>query len=227
MSIKYARYAVFAVTVLFAGAISAAPITFNFVYNTPTNVNASPASKSSRIVGDSTAQEASITPLISGSITFESTLLPNPGSDFFDLPASAVLALDVTVTGATSGNGHFTLADFSGITYNTGGGTLNFAQQLVGQAIPGGTWGDPSLENADFNLFNSAPTAPTAPDGEWFFTLCTNGGNGDCAQLTSMIQAGAGSVGTVPALNPWMLALLGLILTAAATWTLRRAGSVR
>lgn len=204
MSFMFARCAAFVVAMFFAGAAFAVPLTFNFVYS---GAKASPANGST----------------ITGSITFDSTLMSNPGVYGAPLP----LALDVTVSGAASGNGHFTLADFNHIAFDTGNGTLNFAQQLVGQAISGGTWGDPSLQTADFNLFGNTNTAPSSPVGKWWFTLCANGGQGDCALLISMVPAAAAAAVPAPTLNPWMLALLGLVLAVAARWTLTRVGSAR
>ncbi len=66
-----------------------------------------------------------------GTITFESSLLPNPPTNFV-LPSAAVLDLNVTVTGAIAGNGSFGLGDFDDIPFNSPS-ALDFSRELVGQ----------------------------------------------------------------------------------------------
>src|SRR5262245_9211452 len=56
-----------------------------------------------------------------GFMVLESTLLPNPGGT---TNYTAVLALSVTVSGASAGNGTFTRPDFSFWVWNTGGAVL-------------------------------------------------------------------------------------------------------
>ena len=208
----------------------AAPITFNFVFNLPP-----PAARGStspgRYATAPAAPQGNIVPTMSGSITFESTLLANPGSNFFTLPDPAVLALNVTVTNSGVGDGTFTMADFTGVVFDTNGGTLNLNQQLVGQPTSGDPWGTPSGgDGGDFNLFSGSMTGTNAPSGAnlppngvFYFTLGSNGGNGPAATLGSMSRAAGAAVVAAPSLGSWALALLAGLLGLGASLALRRA----
>lgn len=196
------------------GVAHAAPITFQFTFDDPA----------------STAQAV-------GSITFESTLVQNPGQQFFDLPDPAVLALNVTVSGAANGNGTFAITDFTGVVFDTNGGTLDFASQLVGQPTSGSPWATLDGKSGDFNLFSGSPKrgepgygdSPTTPngsnptpDGVDPFTLGANGGNGEPMVLVGMSPLGGY---TAPASlpfgrNAWIV-LAGL-LGLAALFAVRR-----
>ena len=193
--------ALFAV-MLFAGAVQASPITFNFTYSgaaTPPpmiSAGTNPFYPKAVTVVPSTA-------VITGSVTFESTLLANPGLNNFTLPNPAVLALSVTVSGASAGNGTYGLSNFHGVLFDTGPNALDFSKPLVGQPEGTGTWGPPSYQG-DFNLFGIG----TAPVGKAPFLLCANGGSGSCA---SLVSAGV-AVTSTPALNLWgLLAMAGLL----------------
>jgi hypothetical protein len=132
-----------------------------------------------------------------GQISIDTDLLPNPGAGGFMAPFSPIVtALSLTVSGATSGNGTFGLADFSGgWVWDTGGLTLNLATQLVGQSGWGSGFGD-------FNLFSFDGSAPT---GTLNFILTTNGNNaGDKMQLTSFVAA-------VPEPSRALLGTLGIL----------------
>jgi len=97
-------------------------------------------------------------------------------------------SLTMTVSGASVGNGRFTLSDFSSfVGWGTDGVTLDFTRQLVGQSTPGGPWGGDwytggDCSGCDFNLFNSNPSAPNGIEP---FFMATNGGTGDPLQLYS------------------------------------------
>jgi hypothetical protein len=220
------RGATGAVLLLVASTVSAAPITFNFTWS-----------------GASLGNNARAT----GYIVFESTLLPNPGNQFFNLPSSAVLDLSITVTGAAAGNGTFPLAAFSGVTWETNGATLDLTRQLVGQPTPQLPWGTPTDaalptagDGGDFNLFGGQPTAVSdsaayyaaprgvgspAPVGVNYFRLATNGGTGDNMLLTGFGPAGAGSsfASNVPATSPFGIAVLAAVLALAGMFAARRA----
>jgi hypothetical protein len=186
-----------ALLLLVAGTAQAVPITFDFTFQDP----------------NSTAQAV-------GFVTFEANLLPNPercdeDNSGFDLPDPAVLALQVTVSGATSGNGTFDLTDFGSIAWCTNGARLNLCTEIVGQPTRDDPWGTPSGgDGGDFNLFGDTPQAP---EGEWYFTLCADDGRAECMSLTTMLArecvAIPGRV-PVPALD-WK-GLVGVILTMLA-----------
>jgi hypothetical protein len=141
-----------------------------------------------------------------GWMTVDAAAIPNPGQyTDFGLP-SWLTDLSITVSGASSGNGTFALADFSNMYWNTEGGTLNLNTQLIGQStssVPWGTSQDGS--SGDLNFFGSAPGAPL---GTTFFTLTTSGGSGDRMVLTS---ASAGSVPEPATYSLLATALLGLL----------------
>ena len=199
---------------LAASCVSAAPLTFNFTFDDP----------------NSDAQAV-------GSITFEDTLLANPGANEFFLPDPAVLAISMTVSGATSGNGVFGLEDFTEVVFDTDGATLDFGSQLVGQATPDSTWGTPDGNSGDFNFFSSggkgvnryasggnAPTGGAAPEGVFFFTLGANGGADEEMVLAGM-SVPAGPVAppaTLPIGREAMLLLAGMLGLVAAFAIRRR-----
>jgi hypothetical protein len=185
-----------ALLLLLAGTAQAVPVTFDFTFQDP----------------NSTAQAV-------GFVTFQANLLPNPagcleGSDF-NLPNPAVLALQVTVSGATSGNGTFDLTDFERIAWCTNGAKLDLCTELVGQPTRNDPWGTPSDgDGGDFNLFAAAPQAP---EGEWYFTLCADDGSAECMELTSMLARECVVVSErvpVPALD--LKGFVGVILTMLA-----------
>lgn len=202
--------AVFGAVLALSNVTQAAPITFAFTFDDPA----------------SAAQAV-------GTITLESSLVANPGQNSFSLPNPAVLALNVTVSGAAAGNGQFGIVDFTGVVFETNGGTLNFSQPLIGQATSGSPWGTtPSGgEAGDFNLFaggftrtadNRYSTQPNgsvaAPNGVDYFTLGANGGNGEAMLLTAF----GPQFRTVPALNLAGVALLLAGVFGGGWWLLRR-----
>ncbi len=181
----------------FTCSLQAAPITFNFVFQ------ANPPSMAKAV----------------GSITFESTLISNPGNNVIDLPDASVLGLNVTVSGASSGNGNFTLADFASISFDIPS-TLDFSQELVGQFTTPGPWATNC--NGDFNLFN-ASGSPAAPNGEDCFDLGADGDSADEMFLTSMISSTAAAAATpTPATSLWALSLLAMMLALGGALGMQR-----
>lgn len=120
------------------------------------------------------------------------------------LTASGILGLDLTITGAATGNGTFTEADFDLYQWDTLGFTLDLAQELRGQALGSAFWGvGPSGESGDFNLISGLPASPTGTD---YFELTTAGGTGDPMRLTSISPIPEPSVAWLLAALPgWIL----------------------
>lgn len=218
------RTATIVAACLIACVAQAAPITFNFTFSGAGVVNPPPPKPAGSNYPAARPTATTNSATITGSITFESTLLANPGNNNFSLPNPAVLALNATVSGAAAGNGTYGLSDFAGVVFRTNGGTLDFSQQLVGQPTSGSPWGTPDGNGGDFNLF--AVNTGTGPVGEFYFTLCANKGSGDCTQLVSAINAAAVAVPT-PALNRWTLAALAGLLALAGFIGLRRYQAAR
>ncbi|PNW40954.1 UNVERIFIED_CONTAM: hypothetical protein BEN50_14640 [Euhalothece sp. KZN 001] len=70
-----------------------------------------------------------------GSITLDETTLSNPGNTVGTLSDIGVTDLEVTVTGASSGNGTFDINDYNILRWDTGGNTLDLNQELIGQGL--------------------------------------------------------------------------------------------
>ena len=137
-----------------------------------------------------------------GVIVIDDTLLPNPsfGYYFTNPGGIGIQSLSVTITGASSGNGTFTLPDFAFVAWDTNGVALDLTQDLVGQPTAGAPWGTSDYNNpdigGDFNLFGGTPygTTPGAPAGTWYFELTTNEFLGDKMLLTSFAPRAISSV---------------------------------
>jgi len=104
-----------------------------------------------------------------GSVTLDSSLNDGSYHEIY-LPNANVTALSVNVSGASSGNGSFILADFYLIIFSETS-VLDFSRQLVGQT-----------GFADFSIFGTG----SAPIAGYSFIIGTNGGRGDLLLLTSM-----------------------------------------
>lgn len=152
-----------AALLLFSPATFAGALTFDFLYS---NIDTG-ASATGQLQIDS---------------AFWPTILSNANSTF---PISDLLNLSITVTGAASGNGTFTAADFDSFVWWAAGANFDLNQNLVGQPTGAAAWGTPDTSSGDFNFF-SALTSPSAPAGVFFFNLGANNGKADSMQLTSV-----------------------------------------
>jgi hypothetical protein len=128
-----------------------------------------------------------------GRITIDDLILLNPGQNDTSIN-SFVVDFTMTVSGASSGNGTFGLADFDRIVLQTGPGApgdlpLDLSQELVGQDTGTDPWGTQSAGGGggDFNVFAADPGVP---NGQIFFEVCTEGGTGDCMRLVSFTPVG-------------------------------------
>ena len=144
------------------------------------------------------------------SFTLDTSLLNNPGFSSFSAASfsNAFQNFQLTVSGASSGNGVFTASDFSTIFLNTAGGTLDFNSELVGQSTPGGLWGATAFPTVvgDFNLFSNGLSALT-PSGSSIFSLLSGGG--ESMLLTSFKPATPSPV-AVPETSTWVMGFLAL-----------------
>lgn len=149
-----------------------------------------------------------------GVFTFDDTIVPDIGGENVHFVADGgITSLSLDVTGASSGNGHFTLADFEGFFF-AAASPLDYSKELIGQSMGNGcTFGDFTPPcygtggSGDFNLFG--PLDGAAPFGTSFFTLATSGGLGDHMAVTSMAPGG------VPEPAAWTLMIGGFGLAGA------------
>jgi hypothetical protein len=161
-----------------------------------------------------------------GTMTVDTSALPeSPTGGFFFFPDSRVQSLTIKVQGAGPGNGKFTLADFTGMSFWTPAG-LDLTQELIGQDLGGGcTYGPPGGPNCgggqtgDFNL--GTPFHSNAPTGVDYFDLETHGGfHGDQMLVTSIRPHVA-----VPEPTTWAMTIFGLGLAGAARRRRREAAA--
>ena len=121
-----------------------------------------------------------------GLLTIDETSLPNPGNTgYIPIASSWVTALTLTVTGANTGNGVFTINDFDLVTWDTMSATLDFSKELVGQPTVANAWGTNGNNAGDFN-FGVISVSSSAPAGTAAFQLTTSSGTGSRMMLTSL-----------------------------------------
>ena len=147
------------------------------------------------------------TAMATGWITFD------PSDTPLAYGAWAFKDISMTVSGADFGNGIFHKADFQEKMYfATGGVTLDFSKELIGQMSGSNFWGFGGVGN--FNLFNA--DGSNAPRGAGDFQLFTYAGDGtERMVLTSMTMSAVPEPGN-------LLALSGLVGSAAFLRVRRR-----
>ena len=141
-----------------------------------------------------------------GVIGLDLTTIPAAPSHTLPSIPSWITSFTITITGASSGNGTFTLADFSGFTFDSNGVPLNYTTDLVGQLILG-----------SFNVQGSSLNAPVGAGPN---IINADAGNSDLLDLTSFILAPVVPAG-VPNIAAWMSSLNGAtrLYNAASTLT--------
>jgi len=153
-----------------------------------------------------------------GTITLNDSVLTQVDPNY----NTSVVGLSLTISGASSGNGTFTASDFNSWYWNTAGTSLDYSKELVGQTLQNGVkWGsDPNLGAfaGDFNLFASDNNR-NAPNGNWYFTLTTNGFSGDQMKLTNFTSG-------TPVPEPSTYGLIGLGALGVAFVARRRKAKV-
>ncbi len=141
-----------------------------------------------------------------GVIGLDLATIPTAPSHTSNSIPAWITSFTMTITGAGSGNGTYTLTDFSAFTFDSNGVTLNYTADLVGQ-----------LASGSFTAFGSLPNYPTgvAPN-----TMVTDGLVGDFLVLTSFTPAPVVPAG-VPNIAAWMSSLNGStrLYNAASTLT--------
>lgn len=131
----------------------------------------------------------------SGVIGLDLTTIPAAPSHVSNSIPSWITNFTITITGASSGNGTFTLADFSGFTFDTGGPfALDYNIDLVLQLT--------------FGSFNVQGSSVNAPIGVAPSTMLTDAASGDYLVLTSFTPAPVVPAG-VPDIATWMSSLNG------------------
>lgn len=136
--------------------------------------------------------------------TNESISLIDGGEGSFD----SLVSLNVSVSGALSGNGDFTLSDFSHYIFETTPGA-DYSENLAGQD-----------QLDDFNLFGNFP----APSGVSETLLAAGGGEGEEMLLSSLLciagPCGGPSISILDLENSLRSSSLGLQSTILETGTL-------
>ena len=120
-----------------------------------------------------------------GQISFDDTILPNGPVSLGNVSAATLGVTDwsLTVTGASTGNGVFSLADLQMVPGREDGwvwslsNAIDLSTELVGQV---------GFDDFNWCAGYSSCGNPLAPGGIALFTIATNGETGDTLVLVSM-----------------------------------------
>lgn len=156
-------------------------------------------------------------------LTLDSALISTSGFPPAAIGIDQIQGLDVTISGASSGNGHFTKHDFSGISFYMAD-KLDFRRDLIGQEVTvnHGPWsdevqyGDAAGQSGGFDLFAAGDIAPTtvAP-----FAMVTDRSGAESDYLTVSSILARDAVSAVPEPQTYAMLMAGLGLLA---WRARR-----
>jgi hypothetical protein len=143
-----------------------------------------------------------------GKLTVDETLFLNPTSGpQIHSVTPFVLDFEITVSGATAGNGTFGFSEFRNIYWDTAGATFDLTKELIGQSTPGGPWGSTTDgSTGDFNMVCFLDSS--APMGTQMFVILTGfeTGVGEELRLTSFRPAAV-----IPAPSALVLSLIGVV----------------
>jgi hypothetical protein len=164
---------------------------------------ATPASASTLETFDITWSGASFgnTAVASGVMTLDTSVLPTSNNIIGD-----ITALQVSVSGASSGNGTFPLSAFGLVVFDARSSVLDLSKELIGQTLSDGcSYGTSTGAcgvgfGGDFSLAGNG-SDPRAPASMSYFELSTYNGTGDSMLVTS--------ISPVPEPSTWAMMILG------------------
>lgn len=146
-----------------------------------------------------------------GQISFDDTILPNGPVELANVSTATLGVTDwsLTVTGASTGNGAFSLADLQ-IAEEDGwiwilSSAIDLSTELVGQV---------GFDDFNWCAGSSSCGNPLAPGGIGPFTIATSGETGDALLLVSMVP--------VPEPSGWTLLLFALAVLTSGVIRCRR-----
>ena len=155
-------------------------------------------------------------------LTLDDTIFANPVNDTADAATLGITAFQITISGASSGNGTFGLSNIEFFTIEFGTFALDLTSELVGQSVLelGGSvtspFGTPNSSGEAGNfIFLGNGNDPLAPEGGTTGTACgitTAGITGDSLVLTSFAPAEFIALPEPGTLNVVALGLFSLAL---------------
>ena len=157
-----------------------------------------------------------------GTLTFDDTALATGGT-CSGLGSGAgqcnVSQMNITVTGASSGNGNYTISNFNNLYMRaTNSGALNTSIQLYNQIGSNSVaWAVNSGDN-----FNVIGTSINGVNDGGYFTIQVGGIGGNRLRMTSMIVSSPPTAQAVPSLSEWSQLMLGLMVLTMLGWQWRK-----